>query len=190
MGIALLVDDLYNWVAGNDSLIGQLGSFEGFLQFFKNLKKWGGDAIDFVIDKFRALGDIARTIISAVGGFFGTIGGLFAEQEDAENGGRGGIAPAKQAQTKPIPAALEPFNGAVGKLGQVASVPYNNTSSSVINRSSTTNNNKTQQTNVNVAAVTIQTAATDASGIAADVTKQIDKQVRFAIMQMDDGRAL
>lgn len=64
-GIALLVDDIYTWINGGDSLIGQLISFEDAMNLVNS-------AIDFLVDSFNggieAIKNFGNSFMEAVTG--------------------------------------------------------------------------------------------------------------------------
>ena len=154
---ALIYDDIMNFIAGNDSMIGQI--FEKYPMV--------KDMVFGIIDAFKVMGEIIGSVFaSLVLGFQQVIDFISAGISQIVAGvskvsgffgfGDAGVAEANK------------------QVGAASASPLNAVSSSAI--SNTANNNK--ETNVQVGQVTVQTQATDSQGISQAIGGDLSAQLK------------
>lgn len=155
--IALIVDDIWNWIDGNDSLIGQL------IEKFPVI----GSIIKGAIEIFRDLG-------GAVIGIFGAIRDEFVRLIEFLMSGFDRIKNA----AKTVVGALRGghMSGAEAVLGMAGAHPMNSTTSQSI--ANTAVSNRGGDSNVTIGEVKIETQATDAKGIAKDTRSELREQLQ------------
>lgn len=189
---ALIYDDIMTFLEGGDSVTGRLlewvnsfGLLRAAIDFVKALFGYLSTeigaflenstlvqaAIDVMTGAFEALKAVLDTIIeafswimekgAALGGIIGTVAGALGDK----------VSGALQAGT----AALQGASGQPLAAQTSASLGAQNTS------------NRTN--NVNVGKVTVNTKATDANGISKAVGGTLQKQMRQAVANYDDGVA-
>ncbi|MFY4822015.1 hypothetical protein ACOTVO_04525 [Aliarcobacter butzleri] len=178
-GIALLVDDIYAWINGGDSLIGQLISFEDAMNLVNS-------AIDFLIDGFNggieAIKNFGSAFIDMVVGVkddvvanFNAIkdfiNGLLSTVFGAINKIRDGFNSVKSFFGMGGDASLELANKT---MANVQSNPLNNTSSQQISNMS---NSKNEQ-NIGIGEITINTQATSSKEISSDIKSDLQNQLQ------------
>jgi hypothetical protein len=150
VAIGLLVDDIYNFIQGNDSLIGQI--FEKFPKvkaFFDTIAGSIGLFIDGVKDAIAWVMELINKldIVNGAKDLFNKTKSFFGFGDDVDN--------------------------AQKQLDEAASLPINQTTSNTIRNSANTRNEQ----NVGIGEITINTQATDASGIAGDISGSLKEQL-------------
>lgn len=150
VAIGLLVDDIYNFIQGNDSLIGQI--FERFPKvkaIFDAIADSVGLFIDGVKDAIAWVMELISKldIVNGAKNLFGKTKSFFGFGDDVE-----------EAQKH---------------LDDAASLPINQTTSNTIRNSANTRNEQ----NVGIGEITINTQATDATGIAGDISSSLKEQL-------------
>lgn len=178
-GIALLVDDIYTWINGGDSLIGQLISFEdamnlvnsaidflvdGFNSGIEAIKNFGNSFMgvvtnvkDGVVEKFNFIKEFIQNVLATVFGAIDKVKGAFDGVKSFF--GMGGDA------------SLELANKT---MANVQSNPLNNTSSQQISNMS---NSKNEQ-NIGIGEITINTQATNSKEISSDIKSDLENQLQ------------
>lgn len=150
VAIGLLVDDIYNFIQGNDSLIGQIfDKFPKVKAFFDAIADSVGlfidgvkDAIQWVMELISKL-DVVNTAKDA----FNRTKSFFGFGDDVE-----------EAQKH---------------LDNAASLPINQTTSNTIRNSTSARSEQ----NVGIGEININTQATDANGIAVDIGSSLKEQL-------------
>ena len=179
-GIALLVDDIYTWINGGDSLIGQLISFEdamnlvngaidflvdGFNGGIEAIKNFGGVFIDMavgvkdnVVANFNAIKDFINGLLDTVFGVVNKIKNAFNGVKKFFGFGNGD-------------ANLELANKTIT---DIQANPLNKVSSQQISNMS---NSKNEQ-NIGIGEITINTQATSSSEISSDIKSDLESQLQ------------
>lgn len=150
VAIGLLVDDIYNFIQGNDSLIGQIfDKYPRVKAIFDAIADSVGLFIDGVKDAIAWVSELISKldILNGVKNIFGKTKSFFGFGDDAE-----------EAQKV---------------LDDAASLPINQTTSNTIRNSANTRNEQ----NVGIGEITINTQATDANGIAGDISSSLKEQL-------------
>jgi hypothetical protein len=177
--------------SGATSLLGDtfkaLGDLVGGV--FQTMIDW----VSKFLDKFGGIVGIAKSVGGAISGALGFIkkelkipdtpGDAGPRQEGGASGPYGvggGLAAGKEA-----PPAVPGLAAGKEALAAVTSSNIGTRSSAALTSSATTNKNTT----VNVGAVNVQTAATDAAGISKSIGDTVGAQMRQAASNYDDGVA-
>ena len=178
--IALLVDDIYTWIEGGDSLIGQLISFEdamnlvnsaidflvdGFNGGIEAIKNFGSAFIDMVVGvkndvvaNFNAIKDFINGLLDTVFGTINKIKDAFKGVKSFFGFGDGD-------------ANLELANKTIT---DIQANPLNKVSSQQISNMS---NSKNEQ-NIGIGEITINTQATNSKEISSDIKSDLENQLQ------------
>lgn len=211
---ALIYDDIMAFVAGNDSLIGQI--FEKYpmvkdivmtvIDAFKFLGSVVGDIFGFLIDRGEAYIDFVAGIPAALSDSIDSIVGMFSAMGDGIMAVWDFIAAGIQAYidmimagvdavAKGITSVAEFFGlGESAPAGDVAAgqsammaasaSPLNSVTSNSISNSVASSK---REVNASIGEVTVVTQATDAGGIARDVSGTLDNQLRQLDAEFSSG---
>lgn len=182
LAFALAYDDVMNFLAGNDSLIGSI--FEKW--------PWVKDLIKGIIEVFKVLWDVATKvfefIFTLVGKIIEEIGSFITTITKAVNAVKGFFGGKNKVEVQGELSDGELFQRAQQSLLTSATTPLNSqTSSSLSNSYAQTANNNTS--NVSTGPITINTQSTDAKGIAEELPPALIRQFRQAGSSLDDGVA-
>ena len=178
--IALLVDDIYAWINGGDSLIGQLISFEDAMNLVNS-------AIDFLVDGFNggieAIKNFGSAFIDMVVGVKDDVVANFNAVKDFINGLLDTVFGA-------INKIKDAFNGVKNFFGfgdgdasvelanktitDIQANPLNKVSSQQISNLS---NSKNEQ-NIGIGEITINTQATSSKEISSDIKSDLENQLQ------------
>ncbi len=204
VGFALLYDDIKNFAQGNDSVLGRMiekwpflgkiifGIIRAFKEFFTSVKIIFGvvkDAINSVEAAIEKMVQSIRNAIRYVMNLIGPISELFGKVKSffKDTEGKG---------TKSISDKIQENGGGTLATNNITKarnaisfsaknkIPGNSLSNIVNNKSGSTNT-----TQVDVENITINTQATDASGIAAGIGDAMKNQMRQTSSNLDDGVA-
>ena len=178
--IALLVDDIYEWINGGDSLIGQLISFEdamnlvnsaidflvdGFNGGIEAIKNFGNSFMevvtnvkDGVVEKFNFIKEFIQNVLATVFGAIDKVKGAFDGIKNFFGFGGGD-------------ANLELANKTIT---DIQANPLNKTSSQQISNLS---NSKNEQ-NIGIGEININTQATNSSEISSDIKSDLENQLQ------------
>lgn len=156
---ALIYDDIMNFIAGNDSMIGQI--FDkypmiktivfGLVDAFKQMGTAVVAVFDFIAAAWKMQFDFIMKGVDMVKNGLSTVGSFFGF-----GGGGEGVAAANQ------------------QIAAASANPMNAVSSNAI--SNTANNSR--ETNVQVGQVTVQTQATDSQGISQAIGGDLSAQLK------------
>lgn len=168
---ALAYDDIMNFVEGNDSFIGQI--FEKFpmvkemimvvIAAFKLMGEGVAAVFNMIVTGFKKMIDFVLTGIRQIKSGVSTVASFFGI-----GGGKSGAAEGQQ------------------QLAAASASPLNSTTSSSISNSVASTN---KETNVQVGEVVVNTQATDANGIAADVGGSLSSQLAQLDSEFSSGVA-
>ena len=168
---ALAYDDIMNFIDGNDSFIGQI--FEKYPMV--------KDIVFAIIDAFKLMGNAVVAVFEFIGAMWKAQFDLIMQGVDLVMAGvkkvasffgfGGGASGAAEGQQQLAAASASPLNSA--------------TSSSISNSVASTNS----ETNVQVGEVVVNTQATDANGIAADVGGSLSSQLAQLDSEFSSGVA-
>lgn len=166
---ALLYDDVMNFVAGNDSLIGQ------------------------ILEKYPQIGEVVRGIADAFGDLWDaakTVGNFLAEMWD-NPGAMFDAFVTKVIDGIKVLASLVP--GLSGIFGAVSAgqtqleVASSSPLAAVTSNSLTNSRTSSRTSSVQIGEVKVQTQAADAAGIAKSIGGAMSSQMRQAVANFDDG---
>lgn len=179
-GIALLVDDIYTWINGGDSLIGQLINFEdamnlvnsaidflvdGFNGGIEAIKNFGSSFIDMVVgvkdgvvERFNFIKEFIQNVLATVFGTIDKIKNAFNSVKSFFGFGDG-------------ESNIELANKTIT---DVQANPLNKVSSQQISNLS---NSKNEQ-NIGIGEITINTQATSSSEISSDIKSDLESQLQ------------
>lgn len=190
VAFALLYDDVMNFIAGNDSMIGEIS------------KKWPivGEIVKGLVASIEMLWVTAKAV-------FGLLADLITDPMNAWNNFVNAIYAGLDAMSvkfpnffqalvdgaKQVMGVIDDVKGFFGMGGDVNvakttiskanTSPLNGMNSAAISNSRTSN----QNSNVSIGKVEIKTKATDSEGIARSVGGHLQNQVKRATSQYDDG---
>lgn len=180
---ALAYDDIMNFIAGNDSFIGQI--FEkypmvkdlvfGLIDAFKTMGNAIAAVFKFIAAMWKAQFDFIMAGIEKVKSGVKTVASFFGFGDDDE-GEEGGAQPRGEKVKAGVVAGKQ-------ALAQANTSPLNATTSNSISNSVASS----RETNVQVGEVIVQTQATDANGIARDVGGSLDSQLKQMNNEFADG---
>lgn len=179
--IGLLAEDIYQWVTGGKSLIGDLlGSFDEFnekvYEVLMQIKEyWSGvwDDMTATIDEFFA----------KLFGYYDKAKGYWDKFNNGIASLTGNLDADTGASSTPINRMKDIGDQANTAFGAASNTPLNS-----MNSNSISNKNQVTKTNtVTVGKVEINTQATDADGISKAIGGSLNDHLRNAQDQFDDG---
>lgn len=195
VGFALLYDDVMNFIAGNDSLIGQILEkypaiaqalkviAEQFSEAWELIKGLASFLVDVWNDPAKAFDDFLSVLkfgMSEAGDFIMGIWDAIVQKVmdviDAIKNGASSVASFLGLGGDDAVAAGQSQLGAAGSTALGSQ-----TSGSISNRSSS------RSTSVQIGEVKVQTQATDAAGISKAIGGSMTSQMRQAVSNFDDG---
>lgn len=201
VGFALLYDDVMNFIAGNDSLIGQIltkypiiGEIakaigQAFADTWEVIKTIAGFLVDVWNDPataFESFTDALTEAMKAAGAFVMGIWDAIVEKVlGAINAVREGVG--KVTSFFGLGGGAEAAQGAViagqRQLGIASRAPLSAQTSNSVSNSRTAN----RSTSVQIDKVEVKTQATDAAGISKAIGSSMETQMRQAVNNYDDG---
>lgn len=158
--IALIVDDVYNFVKGNDSAIGSLLKFITTSEIFKA-------AVQGISDAFTWVSESVQTFI----GWIEKALDLYGKFKEFVGDAIGGT----------VSAAVEMGQGALAMAG---GTPLNSQTATSV---STSSRQVSKDQSVNIQTLQVQTQASDADGISRSIGVSLKGQMREAVSNFDDG---
>lgn len=169
---ALLYEDILAYTKGQDSLIGRMEkahpTFKKFIDLFKAVPA----TLDAIGQGFTEIGKRIDEVSTSIGDFFNSIQKAWGAVKNFF-----GALDSKEMSVD--------INKAQVALNAASTNPLAaQTSNSILN-----NNAVSKNTSVNINSVNVQTQATDAQGIATDMGRGLNLQMRQAINNADDGVA-
>lgn len=211
---ALIYDDIMAFIAGNDSLIGQI--FEKYpmvktivmsvIDAFRFLGSVVGDIFGFLIDAGSAYVDWVISIPAAISSALESVIGAFSMMGDGIMAVWDFIVSGIQAYIDMIMAGVDAVSKGIASvadffgLGEAAPAgdiaagqsaiaaasasPLNSVTSNSISNSVA---NSKREVNASIGEVTVVTQATDAAGIARDVSGTLDSQLRQLDAEFSSG---
>lgn len=181
---ALLYDEIVNFIAGNDTMIGEIS------------KKWPivGEVVKGLIKTFAALWDMLKAVGSLLVGLFDSpqkAWDAFVKSIFESMGKLKEVFPflsslvGKAADLLGFGDALNGIEAARVNVSGAAAFPLNQTTSAAISNSNVQGGSRA----VSVGKVVVNTSATDASGISKSIGNTLQEQLQTVVAGFDDGVA-
>lgn len=166
VAIGLIVDDIFNFMEGNESLLGSL------------LKTWPaiGELADWIVDKWKLARDFIFSSIEEMKALWESVKNIFDL-----TAGEGDINVKKRTEQ-----VIFDGKKAVG----IADMPLSSsTSNSITNSSNLFSRQDSESSNIQIGDVIIETQATDPDGIALGIKQSLGDQLRGLSARYDNAIA-
>ncbi len=192
---AVLYDDYMAFRAGQGSIIGEIvKGWEGLknrvIEIWETIKNAVFDSVNTVKGWFFDLGDAVIGVWETIKGYIldavAAITGVINDALNLVGLGKKVTVEATQKREYTPAETEEALRIAQYYIGQSSTAPINSTTSPLLNSSS---QNISTNNQISIGEVNIETQATDADGIARSISGGLNREMRQAVSNFDDGVA-